>query len=298
MLRETKEKMRYLFFALRPTQWIKNIFLFVPLIFGKKLFVFPNNLKSVVAFFIFSLAAGVVYLMNDLLDFKKDSQHPTKCLRPIAAGKVSIRQAQGAAFILSVLSIVSSFMLNIYFGWVIISYLIFNFIYTKFLKEIVIIDMFALAGFFLLRLMGGCVIVEVTMSHWVIFMTFLLAFFLGFNKRRQELILLGEEAISYRSVLRRYNIHYIDKTVAIVTTLMVISYIIYTIDPRTVMAFGTRRLIYSVPFVCCGIFRYLYLIHKLNKDGDPTHMLLSDTIMKVNLVAWVIGCIVVIYFGG
>lgn len=297
MVNETREKMRYLFFALRPEQWIKNLFIFAPLIFGKKLFVFPVNLKSVVAFFLFSVAAGVVYLINDLFDFKKDSQHPTKCLRPIASGKVSIKQAQITAFILGLLSIVFSFVLGIYFGWVIVSYLVFNFIYTKFLKEIVIIDVFCLGGFFLLRIIGGSVITEVTMSHWVILMTVLLALFLGFNKRRQELILFRKEAISYRSALNRYNIYFIDKTIAVITALIVVIYMIYTIDARTVRVFGTRCLIYSAPFVYYGIFRYLYLIHKLNKDGDPTHMLFSDRIMKINLALWIVVCILVIYFG-
>ncbi len=295
MVNKTR-KIRYLFFALRPEQWIKNLFIFAPLVFGKKLFIFPINLKSVVAFFFFSLTASVVYLINDSLDFKKDIQHPTKCLRPVASGEVSIRQAQIIAFIIGVLSISFSFMLDIYFGCVIVSYLIFNFIYTKFLKEIVIVDVLCIGGFFLLRIIGGSIIAEVTMSHWVILITTLLAFFLGLNKRRQELNLLGGNPASYRQVLSKYNTYFIDQLIAVSTFSIVVSYTLYTIDSRTVRDFGTKHLIYSAPFVYCGIFRYLYLIYRLNKDGDPTRMLLSDTIMKINLVLWIAVCILVIYF--
>ncbi len=283
-------------FALRPQQWIKNLLIFVPLVFGKQLFNSLAFLKSVAVFFIFSLTAGTGYLINDLLDLKKDKCHPKKHLRHIASGKISIKQTQITALVLGVLSVTASFVLDNYFGWIIIAYLILNLIYTKLLKEIVMIDVFCLSAFFLLRIIGGSVIVGVRMSHWVILMTVLLALFLGFNKRRQELSLFGNNPVAYRPVLNKYSVHLIDRLTVVIIFLIVVSYTFYTVDERTVGYFGTGHLIYSAPFVFFGIFRYLYLIHKLNQDGDPTRMLLSDKIMKIDLVLWVIVCILVIYF--
>lgn len=289
--------MKYLFYSLRPKQWIKNFFIFLPLIFGKKLFVFPANLKTVIAFCLFSLAASVVYLVNDIIDIEKDKLHPTKRLRPIASGKVGVRQAQIAASILGVLSIVSSFILNFYFGLVVVGYIIFNFLYSKILKTAVIIDVFSIAFFFYLRILAGSVASEVVLSHWILFMIVLLALFLGFNKRRQELKLLGKKMILHRSVLNQYNLYFIDQMIAVVTSSIVVVYMLYAVDARTVKEFGSNHLIYSIPFVYYGVFRYLYLLHKLRKEGDPTRILLSDKKLQLNIMLWIIVCVGVIYFG-
>jgi len=288
--------MKYLFFALRPQQWIKNLFIFLPLIFGKKLFVLTTNLKAAVAFILFSITASVAYLINDIIDIEKDKFHPTKRLRPIASGKMSIKQAKIIALMLGILFIVLSFMLNIYFGWVVIVYLILNVVYSKFLKDLAIIDVFCIGGFFLLRIIAGSIIAGVEMSHWIIIMTVLLALFLGLNKRQQELRLLERNATSHRYVLTEYNLYFIDQMITVITSSIVITYMLYTVDTRTVREIGSRNLIYSIPFVYYGIFRYLYLIHKTNRDGDPTRILLSDRVMQINIALWIIVCIVVIYF--
>ncbi|MFC1599196.1 decaprenyl-phosphate phosphoribosyltransferase [Candidatus Omnitrophota bacterium] len=289
--------MKYLLLSLRPKQWVKNLFIFLPLIFGQKLFSFPSNVESIIAFFLFSLTAGVVYLINDIIDIEKDRLHPTKKLRPIASGKVSISQANAAACILGLLSFLCSYLLNNTFGLVVVSYFAFNLLYTKVLKDHVIIDVFCIGGFFLLRIVAGSVISGVEMSHWIIFMTVLLALFLGFNKRRQELQALGDKAVSHRSVLSKYSPYFIDQMIAVITSSIVVVYILYTVDARTVSVFGTKHLIYTIPFVYYGIFRYLYLILKHNVEGDPTQILLSDGKMKLNLLLWVMVCISVIYLG-
>lgn len=286
---------KYLFFALRPKHWIKNLFIFLALIFGKKLLVFPANLKTVIAFCLFSLAASVVYLVNDIIDIEKDKIHPTKRLRPIASGKVSIRQATITAFILGILSIALAFMLDVYFGYIVVIYLVFNFIYSKILKEVAIIDVFCIGCFFLLRIISGGVVIGVELSHWIIIMTVLLALFLGFNKRRQELKLLERGATHHRPALTKYNLYFIDQMIAITASSIVIAYTLYTVDARTVREFGTKSLMFSIPFVYYGVFRYLYLIHKVKRDGDPTAILLSDRKMQINLMLWVIVCITIIY---
>ena len=291
------KKIKYLFFALRPKQWIKNFFIFLPLIFGKKLFVYPVNLKVMIAFFLFSITSSVVYLINDIIDAEKDKLHPTKRLRPIASGKLKVRDAWIAAAILGAISIACSFLLDIQFGMIVVAYLVFNFLYSKILKNAVIIDVFCIGAFFFLRIIAGSIAANVQMSHWIIFMTVLLSLFLGFNKRRQELSMLGEKAIYHRHALMKYNVYFIDQMVLVITSSIVVCYMLYTVDTRTVKEFGTNHLIYSIPFVYYGIFRYLYLIHKIRKEGDPTRILLSDRMMRINIVLWIAVCIAVIYFG-
>ena len=288
--------MKYLFFSLRPKQWVKNLFIFLPLIFGHKLFIFPANLNTVIAFFLFSLAASAVYLINDVIDLEQDKKHPIKRFRPIASGKVSIKQAMITALVLGGFSIAVSVLTNVYFALVVIIYLVFNFIYSRILKNLVIIDVFCLGGFFLIRIIAGSVIVGGGLSHWIIIMTVLLAIFLGFNKRRYEIELLKRKAIQHRYVLTKYNRYFIDQMIAVITSSIVIAYMLYTVDARTVEEFGTKNLMYSIPFVYYGIFRYLYLIHKTKKAGDPTDVILSDKMMQLDIALWIIVCILVIYF--
>ena len=157
--------MKYLLYSLRPKHWIKNLFIFAPLIFGKKLFVFPYNLNTAAAFILFCFAASAVYLINDLFDIEQDRRHPIKRLRPIVAGKVKKELAGTVALILVALSIILSFALDTYLGWTIISYFIFNFLYSTILKKLVIIDVCCLAGFFLLRIIAGSVIAKVELSY-------------------------------------------------------------------------------------------------------------------------------------
>ena len=187
-------------------------------------------------------------------------------------------------------------MLDVYFGCIVIVYLVFNFIYSKTLKELVIIDVFCIGGFFMLRIISGSVVAGVELSHWIIIMTVLLALFLGFNKRRQELKLLEQKTTHHRRVLAKYSLYFIDQMIAAIISSSVIAYMLYTVDARTVREFGTKNLMFSIPFVYYGIFRYLYLIHKINRDGDPTRILLSDRMMQLNIALWIVVCTVVIYF--
>jgi len=188
-------------------------------------------------------------------------------------------------------------MLDVYFGWVVVTYIVFNFFYTKFLKDMVIVDVFCLGVFFLLRILAGSVVIKVALSYWIIFMVVLLALFLGFNKRRQELRLLEQKTTIYRKVLDKYNVYFIDQMISVITSSIVVVYMLYTIDARTVKEFGTKHLMLSIPFVYYGIFRYLYLIHKLRKEGDPTRILMFDKKMQISIALWIMVCIGVIYFG-
>ena len=287
--------MKQIIISLRPQQWIKNLFIFLPLVFGKMLYAYPYNVNVVFAFILFCAISSTAYLLNDLYDLKSDLMHPIKKHRPIASGRVSAKLALFFIAILGCSAVALSFMLNFKFGIIAITYLAFSVLYTAVLKYYVIIDVFSIAAFFLLRILAGSVIAEVYLSHWIVVMIALLALFLGFNKRRQEIQLLKGDALNCRSVLAKYSVHFIDQMVAITTASLVVAYMLYTIDSRTVHQFGSKDLLFSVPFVYYGIFRYLYIIYK-SKDGDPTQVLLSDRPMQLAILFWLIVSIAVIYF--
>lgn len=282
--------------ALRPQQWVKNLFVFLPLIFGHKFFSFSTALRVTEGFGLFCLVASAVYLFNDLWDLEEDRLHPIKKRRPLAAGHISPRQACGLMGGLGGLSLALAFRLDPAFGWTALAYGAGNILYSTFLKQFVIVDVFCLGGFFLLRIIAGTVLSGVEYSHWMIFLIVLLAMFLGFNKRRQELRLRAEESASSRPVLAKYNAYFIDQMIAVLTSSIVVVYAIYTVDRRTTELVGSAHLIYSIPFVYYGIFRYLYLVHKRHQGEDPTRIILSDWPMQVNVLLWILVCMAVIYY--
>lgn len=285
-----------LFYSLRPKQWIKNLFLVLPLIFGKKLFMYPENLKVIEGLVLFSMFSSSVYLVNDIVDVDYDKCHRFKRLRPLASGRIRLRDARILSFSLAAISIYFSTWISSLFLAILIFYGSLNLIYTFFLKKIVILDVFCLGFFFLLRIIGGAILADVSLSHWIVFLTFLLALFLGFNKRRQELRASRSHASNQRDVLKKYNLPFIDQMVSVLTGSIVVVYILYVIDTRTIHEFGSDHLIFSIPFVYYGIFRYLYLVHKRQKGEDPTSLLLFDPMMQLNLIMWLLICIGVIYF--
>ena len=240
--------------------------------------------------------SSAVYLMNDIVDLNIDRLHPTKYLRPLAAGKVTVRQTKVTAIILGSLSISLAFILDFYFGVALIIYCLFNILYSNVFKNVVIIDVFCLAFFFYLRIIAGSITANVVLSHWIILMTILMSLFLGFNKRRQELQMIDKESDYYRIVLTHYNLRFLDQVVTVIAFSIVVVYTLYTINARTVKEFGTVHLMYTIPFVCYGIFRYLYLMRNLNQEGNPTDVLFSDIKLMANLSLWGIVSVAVIYF--
>lgn len=284
--------MKYVIIAMRPYQWIKNFFLFLPLVFGQQLFDFSVLLKTTFMFFLFSAAASAVYLINDVVDLETDKQHREKRLRPLASGKITVFQAKITAFILGAITIPLSFLLDIRAGWIIVVYIVLNYMYMKVLKNAVIIDIFCIGAFFYLRILAGAVTSKVILSNWIILCTILLALFLAFNKRRYDLKAYRE----YPPVFAKYNSYFIDRMVSIISSSIVIAYALYTMDMKTIDRVGTKHLIYTIPFVYYGIFRYLYLMDKGDFGGDPTRILVRDHKMQLDLALWIIVSIAVIYF--
>jgi 4-hydroxybenzoate polyprenyltransferase len=283
---------------LRIRQWNKNLFIFAPLVFSKRLFESQSFLAVLIGFFLFSLASSSVYIFNDIRDIENDRKHPKKQHRPIVSGKISIPFAISLSILLGIVSFIASFYLKPALGWIILGYLILNLLYSITLKRVVILDVMTIAAGFVLRVMAGAEIVAVYPSSWLIICTILLSLFLAFSKRRHELVLLTDRANNHRAVLKHYSSYFLDQMIAVVTAATVISYMLYTVSEDTVQFFGTRHLVWTVPFVLYGIFRYLYLMHQKKESGDPLETVFGDIPMLVNVFLWVMTCIGIIYFYG
>ena len=288
---------RSIIVSMRPSHWVKNLFLFAALIFSGRLLYLNDFLLTLVGFFVFSLGSSGIYLINDIADIEKDRLHPEKSLRPIPSGALSVTMAGVAAAFLLLLALVGAFFVNYRFGLVTAAYVLVNIAYSYYLKNIVILDVMSIAVSFVLRVVAGAVIIGVPSSEWLILCTLLLSLFLGFAKRRHELLILENKATDHRAVLEHYSPYFLDQMTAIVTASTVMSYAIYTISDETVKKFNTKSLIYTIPFVLYGIFRYLYLVHKREEGGNPTKILLTDVPLILNVLAWVLVCAYIIYGG-
>jgi 4-hydroxybenzoate polyprenyltransferase len=280
---------------MRPKQWVKNLFIFAPLVFAEQLLVFPYILKTCAAFFCFCLLSGCVYILNDIMDLEKDRMHPVKRFRPLASGQVKVSLAQAFAVVLFLMSMSLAFYLDLYFGIISCVYFLMNVAYSFHLKNVVIVDVFIVASGFFLRVLGGAEVIDVHVSSWLLVCTILLALFLAFSKRRHELVILEHEATQHRKILAEYSPYFLDQMISVVTASIVVCYLLYTIAEETVTKFETRALIITVPFVLYGIFRYLYLVHQKEGGGNPTTELLSDRPLMVNMALWIITAGLIIY---
>ena len=289
------DTLRHIFAATRPHEWVKNTFVVAPLVFSQNAFNVQLALKSWLAFCIFCCAAGGVYLINDICDRTQDREHPEKRHRPIAAGVLSVNCAAWAAALLLAIAIAGAFVLGIEFGVVTVTYVVLVVSYSNWLKHIVIVDVFAIAAGFVLRVTAGAVVVDVVMSHWLIICTMLLALFLGLSKRRYEIVTSGGNGRNQRKVLAEYDPLFLDMMIGIVTSATVVSYALYTVSHETIQRFQTDRLILTLPFVLYGIFRYLYLVYHKNHGGNPSQHLMSDVPLLIDIIMWVLICGLIIY---
>ncbi|MBA4311313.1 MAG: decaprenyl-phosphate phosphoribosyltransferase [Chlorobiaceae bacterium] len=286
---------RYIVASMRIQQWIKNLFIFAALIFSGNLFYLIDLYLTIGGFILFSLVSSGVYLFNDIVDIEKDKLHPVKSQRPLPSGKLSPKTAFVVSVVLIVFGISISYLLQPNFALVLLLYLILNIWYSYQLKTFVILDVMTISAGFVMRVIGGAIIIGVPTSEWLIICTILLSLFLGFSKRRHELLILERHANTHRPVLEHYSPYFLDQMIGIVTATTVMSYALYTISEETIHKFGTKNLIYTVPFVLYGIFRYLYLVHKKEGGGNPTKIMVTDPPLIVNLILWIVSAIIIIY---
>jgi 4-hydroxybenzoate polyprenyltransferase len=284
-----------LFVSIRPEQWTKNGVVFAGLLFGLKLFDLHALAVTFAAFVVFCGLASVVYLVNDVADRENDRRHPLKSKRPIASGEIRPGLALTVALILAIAALGAAFALRPAFGLVAVIYLVMQGAYSHWLKHHVIIDVLTIAAGFVLRAVAGAVAIPVTISHWLLVCTILLALFLALSKRRHEIVLLADAATGHRAILGEYTPYLLDQMIGVVTASTLISYTFYTISPETQAKFGTDLLGLTVPFPLYGIFRYLYLVHRKEGGGSPTAMLLNDRPLLVCVALWVLAIVLIVY---
>ncbi len=278
----------------RPKQWIKNGFVVTPLLFSGRASE-PNAIvQSLAAFGVFTLAAAGVYCWNDVYDRAADQAHPAKRFRPVANGRISPIAASVAGLIAVALSVTLGWMVAPRLAAANVVYIALNIAYTLYVKHIVLVDVFAHASFFILRLLAGVAAIDVRPSVWLLLCGGLLSLYLGFAKRRHELTLLGEASADHRVVLRHYDEATLDQISGILLAVTIVSYLMYTLSSATAVAVGSEALSYSTAFVLFGVFRYVYLVRRTD-TGDPTNVLLTDRTLLIDIALWAAYCGWVIY---
>ncbi len=280
----------------RISQWIKNFFVFVPLLFSLHLFQGNYFITTFRAFITFCLASSFVYIINDIIDIEADLSHPEKKNRPIASGKVSVKLALIIASLLIVPIVLLMSTFNATFNIAVIAFLTLNMFYSFSFKHIVILDIFSIAAGFSLRVLGGAFAIDVEISSWLILTTMFISLFLGVMKRHAELSVAAENDNSHtRKVLQHYTLDFANQMATVAAAGVIICYALYTVAARTVSVFGTENLIYTTPFVVFGVFRYMYLVYKFDRGENTTLIMLSDIPMIMTVISYVAVTISIIY---
>ncbi|WP_235845846.1 decaprenyl-phosphate phosphoribosyltransferase [Dictyobacter aurantiacus] len=300
-------RLKALIALMRPKQWTKNGAVFIGLVFASELFHLYPLIRAIVAFIAFCLVSSTIYVLNDLLDIEKDRVHPTKRFRPLASGVLPTSWAKATLVVLLGMCAVLTFLLflipsppdiyrslggaNVLFALSIAAYLVLMILYNTHLKHIVLIDVFCIAAGFVLRIIAGTVVIPVVISPWLYLVTCFLSLFMGFGKRRHELVLLQGQAGSHRKILKEYSIPMLDQMITVVVSGTLMSYSLYTVQGQT----GNHRLMITVPFVLYGVFRYLYLVYMRMDGGSPDEILLRDRHILAAVLLCVITVITVLY---
>ncbi len=288
-------KIRALITLARPHQYIKNVFIFLPIFFAHKLFDSQALLPTCWAFVVFCLGASSVYVVNDIFDIEVDRIHPIKKHRPLAAGILSKREA----FLFAGILLLSSVLLTIYqLGLILLillgSYLLLNYLYSCLLKKYAIIDITAIAVGFIIRVFAGGFAADVFPSHWLIIMTYLLALFLALAKRRDDLILLSRGQ-KVRHNIDGYSLEFVSHSMIVMAAVIIVSYILYTVSPEVIKVHGTTNLYLTTFFVIVGLLRYLQITFVEQQSGSPTSIILKDHFMQVVIVLWLLSAYMIIY---
>jgi 4-hydroxybenzoate polyprenyltransferase len=287
--------LKYIFKAMRPRQWTKNAFVFAALVFDRQFFILASLERTFLTFLIFCLVSSSVYLFNDIMDVEADRLHPIKKNRPIASGKLPIKVAAAVSVFLLVISLAGAYFLSTGLLVIVAVYFFLNLAYSKWLKHMPIIDVLVIAACFVLRVAAGVSVIQVQrFSPWLYVVTTLLALYIGFGKRRAELMVLVPENVqSHRRVLSGYSLDFVDQLITVVSSTTIIAYSLYTFSAPNLPDNHTMML--TIPFVLFGVFRYLSLM-KINKmGGEPEEVLLKDRPLQVTILLWAISVMIIFY---
>lgn len=283
---------------IRPQQWIKNAFVFIPMFFGGSLLDTDALVASIITFGAFCLIASAIYCFNDAIDVEADRKHPVKCRRPIASGAVTVFQAYAMMMLLVAGAAVLVLCLGRYrwrVGGVLLGYLLLNIAYCTFLKRYAIIDVCVVAFGFVLRILAGGETTDIVLSNWLVLMTFLLTLFLSFAKRRDDVMRMNSTGEPPRANTNRYNLTFINQAITITASVTLVCYVMYTVSPEVVSRFHTRHLYLTSVFVLVGLLRYIQLAVVDEKSGDPTKVILRDRFTQLVVLGWGVSFFVLIY---
>lgn len=281
--------------TIRPTHWIKNLFVFTPLFFSGQVTEIDKLAKVFVIFLSFSAMASAVYCLNDITDRERDRSHPEKCRRPIASGVLSVKKGFFLGLGFAMLSLVLAYSIGLLPVLLIVFYGVINVLYSVWLKHVVIVDVFCISVMFVQRVLIGGAAANVGVSSWLVMTTFLLALFLALGKRRQELVLYEDSADNHRPVLDHYTPQLADQMISLITPVILITYILYTLSEETIARFQSKLLYITALYVVFGIMRYLYLIHRKNLGSDPTELVIHDLPLLIAILGWILSFYLIIY---
>lgn len=281
--------------SMRPAQWAKNLFVLAPLVFGGLLLSAGAVTRALLAVVAFCCASSAVYLVNDLRDREEDRRHPLKRLRPLAAGTLKVSTAVAAVAVLGAAALGIAVWLGRSFAAILVAYLLLNLLYTLWFKHMVILDVMSISLGFVLRVEAGAQAMRVEVSRWLFLCTTFLALFLAFSKRRHEITLLANDASGQRPVLDHYSPAFLDQMINVVTASSVVSYALYAVAPETVEKYHTQDLVFTIPLVLYGIFRYLYLMYQRPGARNPTEAILRDPPFLINMALWSLAVVWIVY---
>lgn len=285
---------------IRPHQWLKNVFVLIPMFFGGSL-LDPEDIRaSVLTFLAYSFVASSVYCFNDINDIEADRRHPVKCKRPLASGAVSMGTAWMLMALMFVLAALMTALLGdrghiLKVGGVLLFYYILNICYCAKLKQYAIVDVCIVAFGFVLRVLAGGFATDITLSKWLVLMTFLLTLFLSFAKRRDDVLRMNETGEPPRKNTIRYNLTFINQAITITASVTLVCYIMYTVSPEVVARLGSDMLYLTSVFVLLGLLRYMQITVVDKKSGDPTKIMLRDRFTQLVVVLWALTFLILIY---
>ena len=284
---------------MRPGQWSKNLLIFAGLVFDGKLLQGALLLEVVVGFLLLCTLTSSVYLFNDLADLESDRKHPVKRLRPLASGEIAPGPTRAVALLLALVAVFASIALNSRLTLVFVAYLALQLLYARWLRNVALVDLLSITAGFVLRVLAGVVIVQVSnFSPWLYICSALLALFLAIAKRRQEFLLLAGQAAEIRAAFRHYNLALLDDMLRFVLTSTFIAYLLYTTEAETIRVANTNSALITIPFVLYGLLRYLWLIHVQRSLAAPDELLSSDRPLQLTIALWAISFLVILYVPG
>lgn len=284
--------------SLRPHNWTKNLFVYAPLVFSGKFSQAAPSVRATLAFLCFCIAASAVYLINDVCDKNEDQKHPTKKNRPIASGAIALNQAVMISIVLIICSLAIAYFLGVSVCIYLLLYIFTGIAYSMAIKHIVILDVLTISFGFVLRILVGGMAVSVMPSYWLVICTVMISIFLGFTKRRVELVAVTNGLNNSRPVLKNYSIAFLDQVIPMVTGATILAYALYTVDEHTQKVLGSTSMLLTLPFVIYGLLRYIYLIYHLKKGNDPTETIVSDVPTLINLFLWIVTSLFIVKYGG